>query len=229
MGRDRDGNYRNEPPRRSWPVIDNAPLVADFTSTILSRRIEVSRYGVIYASSGKNLGPAGFAVVIVRSDLLALGSRPQTPSILDWQRQQNTTPISSLYSTPATFAIYVSSLVLQHYLSLGGIGVLAEHVKRRASRIYARIDQSKGFYTNNISPQFRSQMNIPFRIGSGATELEALFVQQAEHRGLHQLFGHPLFGGLRASLYLGVPDQAVDALEEFLDDFRKKYENKQSA
>ncbi len=200
----------------------DVPLVADFTSTLLSRPIDVARYGALYASSGKNLGPAGFAVVVVKRSLIARGARPQTPSILDWSKLAEPAPIASLYSTPATFAIYVSSLVLEDLEARGGLVAAERRSSERAARVYARIDASSGFYTNAVHPPHRSRMNVPFRIRGGDSALEARFVREAEALGLHQLFGHPRFGGLRASLYHGVPDAAVDALDAFLVDFGRR-------
>lgn len=209
---------------RDPQLLSEVPLVADFTSTLLSRPVKVSRYGVIYASSGKNLGPAGFAVVIVRRSLLARRSRPQTPSILDWNKLATPAPIPSIYNTPATFPIYVSSLILEDLIARGGLKAAEQRAIARAGAVYARIDESNGFYTNDIAHEHRSRMNIPFQIRGGqAPELEERFVAEAEARGLHQLFGHPRFGGLRASLYNGVPDEGVDALVAFLDAFRRRH------
>lgn len=207
----------------SDPVHDGeAPLVADFTSTLLSRPVDVRRYGVIYASSGKNLGPSGFAVVIARRDLIARGARRATPSILDWQRLAEPAPIPSLYNTPSTFAIYLSALVLDDLVERGGLAAAEQRAIERAARVYDRIDASDGFYTSLVHRPHRSRMNVPFRIRGGDTALEARFVREAEAQGLHQLFGHPRFGGLRASLYNGVPDEAIRALTDFLDEFRHR-------
>lgn len=209
-----------------WPsdaiYAGDAPLVADFTSTLLSRRVDVSRYGVIYASSGKNLGPAGFAVVIVRRALLERTSRRATPSILDWARLAEPSPIPSLYNTPPTFALWVCSLVLEDLVAQGGLEAVEARAAARAARVYARIDASDGFYENRVHAPHRSRMNVPFRIRGGDAALEARFVREAEALEMHQLFGHPRFGGLRASLYNGVPDEAVDALVAFLDDFARR-------
>jgi phosphoserine aminotransferase len=194
--------------------------VADFTSTLLSRPVDVTRYGVIYASSGKNLGPSGFAVVIVRRDLLGQ-ARPATPSILDWSRLAEPSPIPSLYNTPTTFSLYVCSLVLEDLIARGGLEAAEQRAIARAARVYEEIDRSEGFYTNTIHHKHRSRMNVPFRIRGGDPLLEARFVEEAERRGLHQLFGHPRFGGLRASLYNGVSDEAIDALAAFLPAFRR--------
>jgi len=205
------------------PEWSGPPLVADFTSTLLCRPIDVTRYGVIYASSGKNLGPAGVTVVIVDDALLTRGARSDTPSILDWREAARTTPISSLVHTPPVFAIYLLGLVLDELVERGGLEAVEASARRRSARIYACLDGSGGFYRNDVAPRFRSRMNVPFRIRGGDVELERRFVAEAEERGLHQLFGHPLYGGLRASLYSGVPDASVEALAEFLDDFARRF------
>jgi phosphoserine aminotransferase len=205
------------------PVSPGPPLVADFTSTLLSRPVDVARYGVIYASSGKNLGPAGVTVVLVDDALLARGPRPRTPTILDWSQTARTTPIGSLVHTPPVFAIHVLALVLEELAARGGLPEAERRATQRARTIYERLDESCGFYTNAVTPAFRSRMNVPFRIRGGDPALEARFVAEATERGLHQLFGHPLYGGLRASLYLGVPDASVAALATFLDAFARAH------
>jgi phosphoserine aminotransferase len=201
------------------PISPGPPLVADFTSTLLSRPIDITRYGALYASSGKNLGPAGVTVVIVDDALLARGPRPRTPTVLDWSAAARTAPIPSLVHTPPVFAIHVLALVLEELVAEGGLEATERRAIARSRRIYECLDQSGGFYTNFVAPECRSRMNIPFRIRGGDPALEARFLVEAEARGLHQLFGHPLYGGLRASLYLGVPDASVEALAAFLDDF----------
>lgn len=193
------------------------PLVGDFTSTLLSRPVDVSKYGLIYASGGKNLGPAGFTVVIVKDELLDRVS-PSCPSVLSYKQTATTKPIPSLYNTPPTFLIYMCGLVLQDLQKNGGMPVIQRRVSRRANQIYSLIEESNGFYTlKNVDESVRSRMNIPFRIMDGAVEgLEESFCAQAEANGIFQLFCHPLFPGLRVTLYNGVPDEAVDALHLFM-------------
>lgn len=200
-----------EDPKWSGP-----PLVGDFTSTLLSRPVDVSRYGVIYASSGKNLGPAGVTVVIVREDLLGR-ARPETPSVLDWTKSASSQPIASLYSTPPVFAIYVMGLVLDDLVARGGVAAMERRAIERAGRIYRLIDESRGLFTNHVRVRARSRMNIPFRVRGGDVDAEKRFTAEAEARGLHQLFGHPLFGGQRITLYNGVRDDSFEALVAFLE------------
>lgn len=193
------------------------PLVGDFTSTLLSRPVDVSKYGLIYASGGKNLGPAGFTVVIVRDDLLDRASL-MCPSVLSYQLTAGTKPIPSLYNTPPTFLIYMCGLVVQDLKKNGGLSAIQRRVCRRANQIYSLIEDSNGFYTlKNVDKSVRSRMNIPFRIMDGSVEgLEESFCAQAEASGIFQLFCHPLFPGLRVTLYNGVPDEAVNALHLFM-------------
>lgn len=204
-----------------WPA-DRPPLVADFTSTLLSRPVDVDRYGVIYASSGKNLGPSGVAVVIARRDLIERGAQRATPSILDWGLAARSQPIGSLHNTPATFAIHLLSLVLDDLRARGGVEAMARRAAHHAGRLYELIDGSGGVYHNGIDPAARSRMNVPFRVLGGDPAAEARFTREAEERGLLQVFGHPLFGGQRISLYNGVPDEALDAVAAFLDEFARR-------
>jgi phosphoserine aminotransferase len=204
------------------PVWDGPPLVADFTSTLLSRPVDIARYGVIHASSGKNLGPAGVTVVIVRDDLLARRAHERTPAILDWSKAAGSTPIGSLHSTPPVFAIYFLGLVLDDLVARGGLSAMATRAKARAEHIYAILDGSAGLYTNRVEPRFRSRMNVPFRVAGGDPEAERRFTREGEERGLFQLFGHPRFGGQRITLYNGVRDESVDALATFLEDFARR-------
>ncbi|CAN8075637.1 unnamed protein product [Agarophyton chilense] len=198
-------------------------LVGDFTSTILSRRINVSRYGCIYASGGKNLGPAGVVVVIVRDDLLNK-QLPTCPSVLSYSVMANSKPIPSIYNTPPTFLIYMVDLVLKDNLNNGGLEALEKRAMERARRVYDVIHDSNGFYTPKCNDSaHRSRMNVPFRIGNGSVHMEEQFCVEGAQRGLLQLFCHPLFPGCRITLYNGIPDSAVDALVEHMEDFQAKY------
>eukprot|EP00178_Gracilaria_changii_P000019 TRINITY_DN0_c1_g5_i2.p1 TRINITY_DN0_c1_g5~~TRINITY_DN0_c1_g5_i2.p1 ORF type:complete len:426 (-),score=100.55 TRINITY_DN0_c1_g5_i2:728-1897(-) len=202
---------------------DAPVLVGDFTSTLLSRRINVSKYGCIYASGGKNLGPAGVVVVIVRHDLLNRQLRT-CPSVLSYSVMANSKPIASIYNTPPTFLIYMVDLVLRDNLNNGGLLALEQRAIERSRRIYDVIEESNGFYTLKCGDeQHRSRMNVPFRVGRGSVELEELFCAEGAQRGLLQLFCHPLFPGCRITLYNGIPDRAVDALVEHMMDFESKY------
>jgi phosphoserine aminotransferase len=133
------------------------------TSTLLSRRVNVSKYGLIYASGGKNLGPAGFCTVIIRNDLLERGAAPQTPSVLDYKKMATSTPIPSIYNTPPTFLLYMASLIFDEFLAKGGLSYMEQRAIRRANQIYSIIDQYPNFYVNNVNPEFRSRMNVPLR------------------------------------------------------------------
>lgn len=201
------------------------PLVGDFTSTLLSRKIDISKYGCIYASGGKNLGPAGVTVIIIREDLVGMES-PMCPSVLSYTKMAASKPIMSIYNTPPTFLIYMVDLVLLDNMNSGGMEYLEQRAKDRSSQIYNIIDESNGFYKAKCKDaKFRSRMNVPFRIGAGDgdKEMEALFCTEAEKRGLLQLFCHPLFPGCRVTLYNGIPDKAVDALTDYMIEFANMY------
>lgn len=207
---------------------DAPPLVGDFTSTLLSRRIDIKKYGCIYASGGKNLGPAGVTVIIIREDLVGLESLT-CPSVLSYAKMASSKPIMSIYNTPPTFLIYMIDLVLLDNMNSGGIEVLEERAKQRSGQIYSIVDESNGFYKAKCrSVCHRSRMNVPFRICRGLQgdiDLEELFCFEAEKRGLLQLFCHPLFPGCRVTLYNGIPDSAVDALCDFMVDFANAHLN----
>lgn len=201
------------------------PLVGDFTSTLLSRPVNVSRYGVIYASGGKNLGPAGVTVVIVRDDLVG-NELKSCPSVLSYAQMARSKPIQSVYNTPPTFLIYMVNLVLAENVAMGGVEALQKRGERRAGMIYRIIEESNGFYQLKCKDRkHRSRMNIPFRIGNGEPDaaLESLFCSESEEQGLLQLFCHPLFPGCRVTLYNGISDRAVDALEVFMVQFARKH------
>ena len=197
------------------PSVD-APLVADMSSTILSRPVDVSRYGLIYASAQKNLGPAGLCVVIVHRDLVG---RPEAraPAILDYQFMAND---HSMGNTPPTFAWYLTGLVLKWLLRQGGVGHIATVNQAKAARLYRAIDASE-FYVNAIAPECRSWMNVPFTLAR--PELDARFVDEAAHAGLTNLQGHRSVGGMRVSLYNALPLAGVDALVAFMDDFARRH------
>ena len=201
------------------------PLVGDFTSTLLSRKVDVSKYGCIYASGGKNLGPAGVTVVILRDDLLNKAA-DTCPSVLNYTIMANTKPIPSIFNTPPTFLIYMVDLVVSENIAMGGIEYLEERAKCRSAQVYDIIENSKGFYKLKCTDfKHRSRMNIPFRIRNGDLEMEETFTLEAEKRGLLQLFCHPLFPGNRITLYNGIPDSAVEALAEFMVDFYGMYKS----
>lgn len=204
----------------------DVPIVSDFTSTLLSRPVDVSKYGAIFASFGKNLGPAGACLVIVKDSLLKeREAHPLTPSVLDYRLQAHSEPIPSLVNTPPTFILYMGGLVFKRTLALGGVEAMAERAKKNSGAVYDLIDSSDGFYRNNVDPAWRSRTTVPMRIKDGDRDLETLFEKEAAEFDppLFQLCGHPWFGGLRVTLYNGVPDEAVEATLAFMEHFAKKY------
>ena len=200
----------------------DCPIVADFTSTLLSRPVDVTKYGVIYASGGKNLGPSGHVVVIVNKALLGK-EMPQTPSILSYTLAASTKPIPNLWYTPNIFATRALNLVVKELEHFGGIEKSHKRVLRRAKSFYRVLDNSNGFYTNNVAPEFRSLLTIPFTIKGSNPKLEAKFAKEAQACNMHQLTGHHTVGGLRVCIYNSVPDCAVEHLLKFMVNFQKKY------
>jgi phosphoserine aminotransferase len=193
----------------------SVPIVADMSSTILSRPIDVSQYGVIYAGAQKNIGPAGITLVIVRNDLLE-PKREKLPHLLMWKSYAES---ESMTNTPPTFAWYVADLVIQHLLQRGGLPVMADINQRKSQKLYAAIDASD-FYTNPVRKDCRSWMNIPFILADDT--LDAVFLEEAAAAGLANLKGHRSVGGMRASIYNAVSEQAVDALIEFMAEFERR-------
>lgn len=185
------------------------------SSTILSRPINVDDYGVIYAGAQKNIGPAGLTLVIARRDLLGQASAA-CPTMLDWKVAADN---DSMYNTPPTFALYLAALVFDWLVELGGLQAMAEINRRKAARLYAAIDGSS-FYANPVEPASRSLMNVPFTLAD--PELDKLFLQESEKAGLLNLKGHRSVGGMRASLYNAVGEEAVDALIAFMRDFEQR-------
>ncbi len=198
-----------------FPSSGPPPLVADMSSDILSRPIDISRCALIYAGAQKNIGPAGLTVVIVRKDLLG-NARPGTPSMLDYAVHAKA---DSMSNTPPTYAWYLSSLVFRWLKDLGGLEAMAEINQRKAVKLYNAIDQSN-FYQAPVTVHDRSWMNIPFTLADPA--LDAAFLSGAEAAGLTNLKGHRSVGGMRASVYNAVPEAAVDALIEFMQSFENE-------
>ncbi|HBV75521.1 MULTISPECIES: 3-phosphoserine/phosphohydroxythreonine transaminase [Vibrio] len=196
------------------PVTDK-PIVADMSSTILSREIDISKYGVIYAGAQKNIGPAGLCIVIVRDDLLDL-AHSALPSILNYKVLFEK---ESMYNTPPTYAWYLSGLVFKWLKSNGGVAAIEKVNREKAATLYQYIDQSE-FYRNSVHSNNRSLMNVPFQLAK--PELDALFLEQAEARGLQALKGHRAVGGMRASIYNAMPLEGVQALVEFMKEFEQK-------
>ncbi len=196
------------------PDTGDVPLVVDMSSIILSKPIDVSKYGVIYAGSQKNIGPAGLAVVIVRDDLL--GHAPdQTPAMFNYKTHADN---DSMYNTPPTYTWYFAGLVFAWLKKRGGLTAMAEINQRKAQKLYKAIDDS-AFYQNPVDLDSRSLMNVPFTLGN--PELDADFLGKAKAQGLVTLKGHRSVGGMRASIYNAMPEAGVDALIEFMVDFEK--------
>jgi phosphoserine aminotransferase len=198
------------------PDTGDVPLVADMSSTILSRPIDVSRFGLIYAGAQKNIGPAGLTLVIVREDLLGR-AWDSCPSVFNYQAQADS---DSMLNTPPTYAWYLAGLVFQWLKDKGGLEGMAEINKRKADKLYSAIDTSP-FYQNPVEPQSRSWMNVPFTLAN--PDLDAEFLKQAEQRGLTTLKGHRSVGGMRASIYNAMPEEGVDALLEFMAEFERNH------
>ncbi len=198
------------------PDVGNVPLVADMSSTILSRPIDVSKFGVIYAGAQKNIGPAGLTVAIVRNDLLER-EKGKVPAVLDWALQAKN---DSMYNTPPTFGWYLAGLVFEWLLEQGGLDKMAEINQRKADKLYHFVDNS-AFYRNPVEPEARSWMNVPFILADDG--LDGTFLNEADAAGLSSLKGHRSVGGMRASIYNAVPESAVDALIEFMADFEQRH------
>ena len=197
------------------PDAGEVPLVADYSSTILSRPIEVSRFGLIYAGAQKNIGPAGVTLVIVRDDLIG-DVLPITPSVYDYAKQAEA---DSMLNTPPTFGIYLAGLVFKWLNAQGGLAAMATINERKASKLYAAIDGSS-FYSNPVEKASRSWMNVPFILANA--ELDKEFLGGATAAGLTTLEGHRSVGGMRASIYNAMPEAGVDALIAYMADFEKR-------
>jgi len=197
------------------PEVSAAPLVADMSSTLLSRPVDVSRFGIIYAGAQKNIGVAGVALVIVRDDLVGRARRI-TPGVVNYQTMAES---DSMWNTPATFSWYVAALVFEWLKEQGGLKAMALRNHRKAAKLYAAIDAS-GFYANPVDRRCRSWMNVPFTLRDAA--LEKAFLAEAFDAGLANLKGHRLVGGMRASIYNAMPEAGIDALIEFMNDFEQR-------
>lgn len=196
----------------SIPDARNVPVVADMSSNILSERMDISRFGVIYAGAQKNIGPAGLTVVIVREDLLERFNE-KCPTMLKWKTQADK---DSLYNTPPTYSIYMAMLVFRWLKKLGGISEIEKINRYKAGLLYDYLDSSD-FYRTSVKKEFRSIMNVPFVTPS--KELDDAFVKEAAKNGLLTLKGHRLVGGMRASIYNAMPAEGVEKLVEFMKQF----------
>ena len=198
------------------PDAGDVPLVADMSSTILSRPIEVARFGLIYAGAQKNIGPSGITVVVARDELLGR-ARAGTPSVFDYRAVADA---GSMLNTPPTFAWYVAGLVLEWLKGEGGLAEMARRNESKARMLYAAIDGS-AFYSNPVARDCRSWMNVPFRLAK--PELDQRFLAEAAAAGLAHLAGHRAVGGMRASLYNAMPVAGVAALVEFMREFERRH------
>jgi phosphoserine aminotransferase len=233
-------NYTTVPPQSTWKLTPDAaylhytpnetiggvefpfvpaiqaPLVADMSSTILSRPIDVSRFGLIYAGAQKNIGPAGLCVVIVHEDLIGR-ARPGTPAIWDYKAMADE---GSMLNTPPTFGWYFAGLVFKWLLGQGGLAAMAERNAAKARLLYRTIDESD-FYRNPVDKQCRSWMNVPFTLAT--PQLDQSFLSEARAAGLTNLEGHRSVGGMRASLYNAMTLEGVRALTDFMREFARRH------
>ena len=197
------------------PDTGAVPLVADMSSNILSRAIDVSKYGLIYAGAQKNMGPSGLTIVIVRDDLIG-HALPITPSAFNYKMQAEN---DSMYNTPPTYAIYIAGLVFQHVKALGGMKAMEAHNKAKAAVLYDYLDDS-AFFSNPVAREDRSLMNVPFKLKDES--LDEAFLKGAQAQGMIQLKGHRSVGGMRASIYNAMPIEGVQALVAYMKDFEAK-------
>ncbi len=236
-----DDGYRSIPPRGGWEVAPDSaylhyvanetiagvefrsvpdsgevPLVSDMSSNILSRPVDVGRFGAIYAGAQKNMGVSGLTAVIVREDLLDR-AHPLTPAVIRYSTQA---AAGSMANTPCTFAWYVASLVLEWIEGEGGLASLAERNDRKAGRLYRAIDASD-LYANRVEPASRSRMNVSFELADEA--LDPAFLDAAGEAGFVGLKGHRALGGMRASIYNAMPERGVERLVAFLEDFERRH------
>ena len=196
------------------PDVGDVPLVADLSSTVLSRPLDVSKFGVIYAGAQKNIGPAGLTLVIVRDDLIGQPLEGM-PAMFDYQIHADN---DSMYNTPPTYSWYIAGLVFDWLKGKGGLQAMAGINKRKSDKLYAAIDAS-AFYTNPVEPRYRSWMNVPFTLADA--ELDGKFLEGAKAAGMVSLKGHRSVGGMRASIYNAMPEAGVDTLVEYMAEFER--------
>ena len=236
------GGFRDIPPRADWqltpgaayvhvtanetihgvefrdiPDVGDVPLFADFSSSIVSEPLDVSRFGVIYAGAQKNLGPVGVSVVIVRRDLLERAGQPRA-DIFDYRSHVKG---ESMLNTPPTWNWYLAGLVFKWMLAEGGVEAFAARNARKSALLYRTIDGSDGFYRNEVAAAVRSRMNVPFFLRDEA--LDKAFLAEAKDAGLISLKGHRALGGMRASIYNAMPEAGVEALAAFMRDFQQRH------
>lgn len=194
------------------PDTKGVPLIADMSSTILSRPIDVSKFAMIYAGAQKNIGPAGLTVVIIREDLIQ-DVDSSVPAMLSYKTHADA---DSMYNTPPTYSWYLAGLVFEWLLDNGGLSAMAEINQRKSNKLYQLIDANP-FYQNPVEPRYRSWMNVPFTLANA--DLDAEFIKQAGLQGLQTLKGHRSVGGMRASIYNAMPESGIDTLVEFMQSF----------
>jgi phosphoserine aminotransferase len=199
----------------SIPDVGDKPLVADMSSTILSRPLDISKFGVIYAGAQKNIGPAGLTIVIIREDLVG-ETVPNTPTMFTYKTHVDN---NSMPNTPPTYSWYMAGLVFKWLKALGGLEEMAKRNQHKAEMLYTAIDAST-FYQSPIAPNYRSWMNVPFTLADA--DLNKTFLAEAKEAGLLTLAGHRLVGGMRASIYNAMPEEGVKALIDFMNDFAKR-------
>ena len=198
------------------PDTGDVPLVADMSSHILSRAVDVARYGLIYAGAQKNIGPAGLTIVIVRDDLIGQ-ALPITPSAFDYKQQADN---DSMLNTPPTYAVYIAGLVFKWLKEQGGLAQIEKHNIGKAKLLYDYLDQSR-FFVSPVDRQDRSRMNVPFKLTNEALDEE--FLKGAKQRAMVQLKGHRSVGGIRASIYNAMPIEGVKALVQYMREFEAKH------
>lgn len=201
----------------NWvPKTGNVPLVADMSSNILSKTLNIADYGIVYAGAQKNIGPSGLAVVIVREDLIGL-ERDDTPAVFSYREQANN---DSMYNTPPTYSWYLAGLVFEYLLENGGVEAIESINKIKAENLYKCIDNSD-LYSNQVSDVNRSKMNVTFQLADSS--LDSVFLKQAESNGLQALKGHRFVGGMRASIYNAMGLDGVTALIDFMHEFERSH------
>jgi phosphoserine aminotransferase len=198
------------------PDTGDVPLVADMSSNILSRPVDVSRYGLIYAGAQKNMGPSGLTIVIVRDDLIG-HALPITPSVFDLKQQADN---DSMLNTPPTYAIYIAGLVFNWLKAQGGLAAMEAHNRAKAAVLYDYLN-STSFYASPVAHEDRSLMNVPFKLRD--EKLDSVFLKGAEERGMLQLKGHRSVGGMRASIYNAMPIEGVKALVQYMKEFEASH------
>ncbi|MDZ7764593.1 MAG: 3-phosphoserine/phosphohydroxythreonine transaminase [Melioribacteraceae bacterium] len=200
---------------RTEPEVGDVPLICDASSDILHKKIDVNKYGLIYAGAQKNMGPAGVALVILRNDLM----ERSTDELHTYMNYKIHADKDSLYNTPATYSVYIMGLVYKWLLNLGGLDKMYEMNKEKAAILYDYIDNSDGYYKGTVLKEDRSLMNVTYRMPS--EELEKKFIAEASEKGFVGLKGHRSVGGLRASIYNAFPKKGVEDLVEFMKEFKK--------